>query len=380
MKEFSHISDPLRLHQGEQALSRLARELDRAGVSRAVLVTGASLGRNTAVLQRVRDALGDRVVAVWSGVQAHSPLPAVLDAAAMLAAHKADGVVALGGGSAIVTARAATIAHAEGGDLRRLATHHAADGRLHSPKLLAPKLPQFVVPTTPTTAMVKAGTAVLDPDNKARLALFDPKTRAVAVALDTLVLGSAPRDLVWDAAFNTLTLAVEGVLSPTVDPFAEALLLQAIRLISEALADGEPDAQVVPLAVAAALAGRGTDHAGAGVATVLAHALGARCDLGHGALNAIFLPEAVRFNADAAPDAILRVARAFDSASVDALIARLETLRAQSGFAARLRDLAVPQTILPDVANHALGDWFLLGNPRKIDTAAPLEALLSAVW
>ena len=56
--------------------------------------------------------------------------------------------------------------------------------KLHSPKLLAPKLPQFIVPTTPTTAMVKAGSAVFDPATGERLALFDPKTRAHAIFID----------------------------------------------------------------------------------------------------------------------------------------------------------------------------------------------------
>lgn len=88
----------------------------------------------------------------------------------------------------------------------------------------------------------------------------------------------------------------------------------------------------------------------------------------------------VKAGTAAAPDDILRVARAFDSAPPAALIVWLATLRTRSGFAARLQNLAVPQAILPDVADHALGDWFLLGDPRKNDTPAPLAALLDAFW
>lgn len=382
MKDFSHVSDPLRLHQGAKALDRLAREMDRAGFSRAVVMTGASLGQHHPVLQRLQEALGDRFAGVWSGVRPHSPLPTVLEAAKALDAHKADCVVALGGGSAIVTARAAAIALAEGDDLAALATRMDADGKLHSPKLQAPKLAQFVVPTTPTTAMVKAGTAVLDPDSSRRLALFDPKTRAQAVAIDPSALASAPLPLVLDAGFNTLTLAIEGVISRGVDPFAEAFLLQAIRLIAAAF--DRPAEEVAgygaELAVAAALAGRGTDHAGAGVATVLAHALGARFDLGHGALNAVFLPEALRFNAQAAPEALLRVAQAFECSSTQALIGKLDELRARFGMAARLRDLGVPENALGDASEIAVKDWFLLGNPRKVEGAQPLREILDKVW
>ena len=68
-------------------------------------------------------------------------------------------MVAVGGGSSVVTARAATILLGEGRDVRELCTRREADGRLVSPKLAAPKLPQWVVPSSPTTAYAKAGAA-----------------------------------------------------------------------------------------------------------------------------------------------------------------------------------------------------------------------------
>lgn len=62
MKDFSHVSDPLRLHQGTKALERLAREMDRAGCARALIITGATLGQDNPVLRRLQEALG----AGWS--------------------------------------------------------------------------------------------------------------------------------------------------------------------------------------------------------------------------------------------------------------------------------------------------------------------------
>lgn len=378
MKEFSHVAPPLRLHHGEQALKRLSRDMDRAGVRRALLITGRTLGAGGPVLDRVQTALEGRITAIWNGVQPHSPLPSVLAAARALEESGADAVVALGGGSAIVTARAAAIALAEGSDLHRLATHRDADGQLRSPRLAAPKLPQFAIPTTPSTAAVKAGSAVLDPAQGLRLALFDPGTRAQSVALDPLALASAPGPLVIDAALNTLTLAIEGVLSPGADPFAEAFLLQAIRLIGAGLAQDRHDP--AELAIAAALAGRGTDHAGAGIATVLAHALSAQLSadqrLSHGALNAMLLPEALRFNAEHAPGPITRVAKAMGCSDGAALLALLAALPARLNLPTRLGDLAIPESALPDAAERALDDWFLAGSPRKVTHAAELAAIL----
>src|SRR5262245_6420086 len=123
----------------------------------------------------------ERCAGVFSGVRAHSPAPAVAEAAQHLRRLEADAVVAVGGGSAIVTARAASILLAEKGELASLSTAMDEHGSLRSPKLAAPKLPQLIIPTTPTTAMVKAGSAVSDPEAGVRRALFDPKTRAQSI-------------------------------------------------------------------------------------------------------------------------------------------------------------------------------------------------------
>jgi alcohol dehydrogenase len=157
MRSFRHIVPPLRLYHGSDSLEFLGRELERLGSERAVVFCGASLAREGAVLDLVRAAMGARCAGVFTGVAAHSPLPEVEAAARELQRLRADAVVAVGGGSAIVTARAASILVAEQGDARRLCTARDAGGALRSPKLLAAKMPQLVLPSTPTTATVKAG-------------------------------------------------------------------------------------------------------------------------------------------------------------------------------------------------------------------------------
>src|SRR5690606_31613657 len=126
-----------------------------------------------------------------------------------------------GGGSAIVTARAASILAAEGKPASELCTTVDSNGKLHSPKLLAPKLPQIVLPTTPTTATVKAGSAVFDTAAGRRLAMYDPKTRARSVLVDPDLILSVPRGLVSSASVNTLTMAIEGLTSRARDPLAD---------------------------------------------------------------------------------------------------------------------------------------------------------------
>ena len=81
-----------------------------------------------------------------------------------------------------------------------MATHRDANGQMRSPKLQADKIPQLIVPTTPNTAMVKAGSAVFDVKAKQRKALFDPKTRSQVLFLHPDMLMSAPKDLILSAS------------------------------------------------------------------------------------------------------------------------------------------------------------------------------------
>jgi alcohol dehydrogenase class IV len=140
MISFQHITPPLRLFHGPESLSNLGRELDRVNSTRAVIFCGSSLAREGTLLQRVISAMGDRCAGTFTGVRAHSPVPSVEAAAEELKRLQADAVIAVGGGSAIVTARAASILAAEDRDVRALCTTRDEKGGLKSPKLLAPPL------------------------------------------------------------------------------------------------------------------------------------------------------------------------------------------------------------------------------------------------
>lgn len=389
MRSFQHIESPLRLFQGPDSLGQLARELDRAGASRAVIVCGATLGRDEHLLGLVGTALGGRHVGIFAGVRAHSPVPSVQDAARELERLRADAVIAVGGGSAVVTARAASILLAEGHDVRALATSRDAAGRLHSPRLLAPKIPQFVVPTTPNTATVKAGSAVFDTESGDRLALFDPKTRAHSVFVHPDFLASAPRALVLSASLDCLSGAIEGLLSRGGDPFADALLMHAVRLLSRnlaALAGENSQAIRADLMAAAMMAGRGTDHTGGGIAGVLGHAVGARHHTENSTVKAIVLPHVLAYVAPAAAPGLAKLATALGlnaaepaQAAAD-ISARLESIFTAHGLPRQLRAIGVRQDMLADIADHAMGDWFLRGSPRPVKEAAELQAVLAASW
>ncbi len=389
MLSFQHLTPPLRLYHGPESFTFLARELERLGSQRAAIICGGSMARQGGLLDLVRAAMPGRCAGVFAGVRAHSPLASVEQAADELRRMQADAVIAVGGGSAIVTARAAAILLAEEGTASTLCTTRDPQGKLHSPKLLAPKLPQLVIPTTPTTAMVKAGSAVFDPASGARMALFDPKTRAQAVFIHPQLALSAPPALVASASLNTFSMAIEGLMSRSGDPLADALLMHALRLLAQHLPDqslyGDPAVRG-ELLLAAVMCGQGSDYAGAGITTVLGHAIGARHDLENGVLNAIVLPHVLRFNAEAAPAGIGKVAAALGcergsvAASLQQTLNAVDAIFNRLAIPQRLRDVGVPREALSDIAQHAIGDWFLRGNPRPVRSADELHEVLEAAW
>lgn len=387
MTSFQHVTPPLRLFYGPDSLQSLGKELARLGSQRAVVFCGQWAAGP--LLDAVRAGMGERCAGVFDGVVAHSPVDSVTAAAQMLTRVNADAAIALGGGSAIVTARAASILAAEGREVRALCTVTEADGSLKSPKLLASKIPQIIVPTTPTTALVKAGSAVFDPATGERLALFDPKTRAQSIFIAPAMLQSAPKALVASASVNSFATAIEGLMSRSGDPLADALLMHSVRLLASHLpAPQTHDDPAVrgELVLAGILCGQGTDHTGAGITTVVGHAIGARHGLENGAVNAVMLPHVLRFNAvDAGPGfakvgAALGLHPADAGALLEAIVQAVTTAFDALGLPRRLRDLGVTREVLPEIARHAMGDWFLRGNPRRVQGATELQQLLELAW
>lgn len=386
---FQHPTPAYRTFSGTKALAALPRELDRLGCHRAVIVGGPWLVALPDVLGSIESALGPRLADRFDGVQEHSPLPSVEAARELLQDTRADAVIAVGGGSSIVTARAATILLAEGKDARELATHRGDDGKLVSPKLLSPKIPNWVIPSTPITAYAKAGSAVSDPATGERLALYDPKTRAQGIFLDPSVALTAPVGLAATASLNAFSMAVECIEAGVDDPLADALLSHALRLLTEWMprlrgAPDDPEPRL-RLMLAALLCGQGSDYVGGGLAQALSHAAGPRSSVANGMVEALLLPSTMSYNSVVTKDRLTLIADLLDPAAgrgataTDRAIASVREVLADAGVPQRLRDVGVSQEALVEVTDHALDDWSITRVPRAVDRDGLLD-LLQTAW
>jgi iron-containing alcohol dehydrogenase-like protein len=224
-----------RLHCGQQIIEQSLKEaLDRARAKRAFVICSPSVNRRTDIVRRIETTLGDVYANVYDGIAKDSTCASVLAATNAARDAKADALIAVGGGSVIVATRAVAIFLAESGDPLQLMTQYPEGKPAYSPRLLAPKLPIINIPTTPTSAMNRAGTGLKNPDLDHRMEYFDPKTRPQAIFLDHDALLSAPPDLIRSTATTVFATNVAAMSQTDINPLAEGDRNHAFHLAHRA--------------------------------------------------------------------------------------------------------------------------------------------------
>lgn len=371
------------------ATSVLAAELEAIGARRWMLVSGTRSAK-AAAAQAVRQSLGSLLVAECTGLPSHSGVAEVTALAEQARSHGVDGFVAVGGGSASDSAKAAAILLAEGG---RLADHanvfHPPD-RYVQQVLPASKLPIVAVPTTLSAAEVTPGLGIRAEDGH-KLVFWDPGVVPRLIVIDAAVCTDVPLEVFTSTGMNALAHCIEGLYSRVRNPVSEGLALQALRLLRQALpavVNAPQDPQVREQAlVAAYLSGLVISHARVGIHHGVCHGLGSMGGLAHGVANAILLPHAMRFNLEVARDPLALAASALDPRShgmnpEQAALAAVQAvvdLQHRLGLPTRLRDAGLDRTLLVSLARHAMSDRGLYFNPR-LATEDEVLHLLEAAW
>jgi alcohol dehydrogenase class IV len=375
---FRAVGYTWRLYCGRQAIEQdLKQAVDRAGAKRAFVVCSPSVNRRTGIVQRIEAILGNRYAGVYDGIEKDSTYASVRAATQAATAAAADLLIAVGGGSVIVATRAVAIFMAEPGDPFQIMTQYPEGKPAHSPRLLAPKPPIINIPTTPTSAMNRAGTGLKNTDLDHRMEYFDPKTRPQAIFLDDEALLSAPPDLIRSTATTVFASQVAAMSQVDMNPLAKGDRNHAFHLAHRAyprLVD-EPDnpALRIDLCIAAFLQNRAEDdgarrfrggafagnyavstalhvrypHVGQGESTSVVHAAKIR-------LTDPINPRSARQVAE-----VLGVWRDGMDARQAALTVAdaLEALYTRIGVPTRLHQLQIPQSDLRAIANETVKNF-----------------------
>ena len=344
---------------GRGSLRMLGPEVRKLKVRKALIVTDGFLAKSGAA-DRVRNVLEEHgaLCELFDGVQ---PNPTVQVVNACIDQAKncgAELLVAVGGGSAIDTAKATSIVLANGGKVEDY------EGINKSQR---PGIPVAVVNTTAGTGSeCTTFYIVTDPSRGSKMAMIDPNCMVTVAVNDIDFMISMPPKLTASTGLDALTHAIEAACATGANPYTDHDAYWAISAVTEylprAVHDGTDQEAREMMAYAENIAGMAFSNAGLGMVHAMAHALGGHSNLPHGVCNAVLLPYVLRYNSRDSEirRRLTRIAQAMHlpEQSPEAVILKTHELAVELGIPATLREAAAGKVspdafpVLADLAVH----------------------------
>ncbi len=348
------------------ALAQIQAHCQRAGITRALVVTDKGV-RAAGVLQPVLDALGDVAVAVFDDVPSNPTEAAVRGAVAVYEKERCNGLIAVGGGSAIDCAKGVAIAATHPGPLKTYATIEGG-----SPKITDAAAPLIAVPTTAGTGSEVARGAIVIVDDGRKLGFHSWSLMPKAAICDPALTLGLPPMLTAATGMDAIAHCMEVFMAPAFNPPADGIALEGLRRgwahIERATRDGA-DREARLNMMAASIHGAMGFQKGLGCVHSLSHSLGGvNPKLHHGTLNAVFLPAVIRFNAGAESiqkeERLARMAQAMGLEKGADVAQAVHDMTARLGLPTGLAAMGVTEDMFDAVIEHALRDHCHKTNPR----------------
>ena len=361
------------------ALAQLQAECERVGMKKPLIVTDAGV-KAAGLLAKCEAALPGIDHAVFSETPSNPTEAAVRAAVAVYQAQGCDGLIALGGGSAIDCAKGVAIASAHEGPLKTYATIEGG-----SSKITDRVPPLIAVPTTAGTGSEVARGAIVIVDDGRKLGFHSwhlvPKT---ALLDPELTLGLPPM-LTAATGMDAIAHCMETFMAPPFNPPADGIALDGLTRgwahIERATKNGN-DLEARLNMMSASMQGAMAFQKGLGCVHSLSHSLGGvNPRLHHGTLNAMFLPAVIRFNAEAdsmkKERRLERMAHAMGLTTGAEVPGAITAMNARLGLPTGLAAMGVTPDLFDKVIAGAMADHCHKTNPR-IATPEEYRAMLQA--
>ena len=346
MRSFVYTALPARVVFGVGALDKLGEEIERLGAQRALVL---STPEQRASAEDVAKRLGPRAAGVYDKAVMHTPIEAAEAARRVAAELKADCCVAIGGGSTTGLGKAIA---------------------------LTSSLPIVAIPTTfagsemtPIQGITAGGVkkTVRDLRMLPRTVIYDPR-----------LLLTLPARIAGPSGMNGIAHCVEALYAQDANPVTSLMAEEGIRALAQSLPTVVREPQNLEARgealYGAWLAGASLGAVGMALHHKLCHTLGGSFNLPHAETHTIVLPHATRYNAPAALEAMLRIARALGASDpAEGLYDLAKAIDAPLA----LKDIGMPADGLDRAADLAVTNPYW--NPRPLERGA-IRELLQAAW
>ncbi len=371
-------------YHGKGAIENIVPELQSRGFKKAFVCVDPDLIK-FGVSAKVTDLL-DKAgfpYSIFSEIKANPTIENVLAGVEAFKASEVDCIVAIGGGSAMDTAKAIgiIIENPEFADVRSL--EGVAPTKNHAVFTIA-------VPTTAgTAAEVTINYVITDVEKKRKFVCVDVHDIPEVAVVDPDMTATMPKGLTASTGMDALTHAIEGYITKGAWEMTDMFHLKAIELIAKHLpgacentAEGREG-----MALAQYIAGQGFSNVGLGIVHSMAHGLGALYDTPHGVANAILLPSIMEYNAECTGDKYRDIAKAMGVEGTEAMSIEDARKAAVAAVAELAEKVGIPKDlkgILKDedvqfLSESAFADACRPGNPKDTsveEIAALYRALL----
>lgn len=365
---------------GPGAREVLPQEITRLGLKKAFVATDKELIK-FGVAGKVLKVLDDAGIpyVMFSDIKQNPTVSNVQAGVKAYADSGADFILAIGGGSSIDTAKAIGII-----------TNNPEFSDVVSLEGVAPtkkkSVPVIALPTTAgTAAEVTINYVITDEVNHKKMVCVDPNDIPAIAIVDAELMYTLPKSLTAATGLDALTHAIEGLITKGAWEMSDMFEIKAIEMINRYLETAvfEPENAEARngMAVAQYIAGMAFSNVGLGVVHGMAHPLGAIFDIPHGVANALLLPTIMEFNAPAALDKYVDIAKAMDvyqtgmtnEQAAQAAVEAVKQLSIKVGIPQHLSELGIKEEDLDRLADSAIADVCTPGNPREVSKEIILD-------
>ena len=374
---------PTKIISGIGSTAEIIKELNDLYAKKVLLITDPGLVQ-AGVAQQVVEMLKQAAVEVeiFDAVEPDPSIQVATKAAEMAKNVKANVLIALGGGSAIDTAKSAALLVTNGGYLKDYAGVN---------KVVKPILPLIAVPTTAGTGSEVTIFAVMsDPEKQEKFTISSALIAPAVAVLDPLLTLKLPPSVTAFTGMDALTHAIEAFTSSIAQPATDALALSAIKLVLKhlpvAVGRGDNIKARDGMLQASLLAGIAFNNAFLGLAHAIASPLGGHFHVPHGLANAVMLPYVMEYNLPTAVRRYAEIGRALGLQAVgdtpravaEKTVAAITQLARDINIPEKLSNIGAKEELLPLVARDALKSIQLKFNVRNASEKEILALLQKA--